>query len=187
MDTRIEPSVMHDRIARIAGGEQDFQVRVTLHRFFRQLCASHSAGQDDVRKQEVYFRIPLIQKPKGFGTVARLKHVVTEFAKDLGQGVRDAVAALERVLRERAGRLIYGGFPTGVAVTHAMHHGGPYPATTFPAHTSVGSTAIRRWLRPVAYQGVPDDLLPAALQDANPLGLRRLVNGEWTDAAVPRG
>jgi NADP-dependent aldehyde dehydrogenase len=56
-----------------------------------------------------------------------------------------------------------------------MHHGGPWPATTNAAHTSVGGTALRRWLVPIAYQGWPDDLLPPALQEANPLGIARTV------------
>jgi NADP-dependent aldehyde dehydrogenase len=80
-------------------------------------------------------------------------------------------------LRETAGRIIWNGWPTGVAVSWAMQHGGPYPATTSPAFTSVGTTAIRRFLRPVCYQSVPQALLPLALQDKNPLGIPRRVNG----------
>lgn len=68
------------------------------------------------------------------------------------------------------------GWPTGVAVAPAQHHGGPYPAATSHS-TSVGGTAIERWLRPVAYQSVPDALLPAELREANPLGLPRRVTG----------
>lgn len=68
----------------------------------------------------------------------------------------------------RAGRLIWNGWPTGVAVTAAMHHGGPWPATTSPLHTSVGSRAVARWMRPVAYQNMPEPLLPAPLRSANP-------------------
>ena len=89
--------------------------------------------------------------------------------------LRPVVGALEGL----AGRVIFNGFPTGVAVTHAMQHGGPYPATT-ALHTSVGTTAIRRFQRPVTWQNAPTELLPAALQDANPLGIWRLVNGEFT-------
>ncbi|GHC92576.1 aldehyde dehydrogenase [Nocardiopsis terrae] len=76
-----------------------------------------------------------------------------------------------------AGRVVWNGWPTGVAVTHAMTHGGPYPATTAPSHTSVGSTAIRRFLRPVTYQSVPQPLLPPELRDGNPLAVPRRVNG----------
>ena len=76
-----------------------------------------------------------------------------------------------------AGRVVWNGWPTGVAVTYAMTHGGPYPATTAPLHTSVGTTAIRRFLRPVTYQSVPDSLLPAELRESNPLGVPRRVDG----------
>jgi NADP-dependent aldehyde dehydrogenase len=86
------------------------------------------------------------------------------------------------VLRERTGRLVYNGWPTGVAVAWAMHHGGPYPATTASVHTSVGTTAIRRFLRPVSYQNTPQALLPEALRDDNPLGLPRRVDGELRPA-----
>jgi NADP-dependent aldehyde dehydrogenase len=96
----------------------------------------------------------------------------------------EAVAPLVAELREKVGRLIWNGYPTGVAVTHAMQHGGPYPATTAPASTSVGSAAIKRFLRPVSYQNYPEPLLPTALRDANPLRILRLVNGRWTVDAV---
>ncbi|MFJ9614543.1 aldehyde dehydrogenase (NADP(+)) [Streptomyces noursei] len=75
-----------------------------------------------------------------------------------------------------AGRVVVNGWPTGVAVAPAQHHGGPYPATTSTA-TSVGATAVERWLRPVAYQDTPPALLPPELRDANPLGLPRRVDG----------
>jgi NADP-dependent aldehyde dehydrogenase len=73
--------------------------------------------------------------------------------------------------------VLWNSWPTGVAVTHAMTHGGPYPATTAPLHTSVGTTAVRRFLRPVTYQSVPQSLLPRELRDDNPLGVPRRVNG----------
>ena len=85
--------------------------------------------------------------------------------------------ALLARLREIAGRVIYNGWPTGVAVTWSMNHGGPWPATTSAAHTSVGATAIRRWLRPVCYQDLPDELLPEGLREANPWRLPRRVDG----------
>lgn len=89
-------------------------------------------------------------------------------------------------LREKVGRLIWNGFPTGVEVVHAMQHGGPYPATTAPNTTSVGMTAINRFLRPVAYQDLPDALLPDALKDANPLGIWRKVDEQFTREPVER-
>jgi NADP-dependent aldehyde dehydrogenase len=88
----------------------------------------------------------------------------------------DLVRPLLTTLGERAGRLVFNGWPTGVAVTEAMQHGGPYPATTAVLHTSVGSAAIGRFLRPLSYQGVPQDLLPEALRDDNPLAVPQRVN-----------
>jgi NADP-dependent aldehyde dehydrogenase len=77
----------------------------------------------------------------------------------------------------RGGRVIINGFPTGVGVSWSMQHGGPWPSTTSSAGTSVGAAAIERWLRPVTYQSVPDELLPPALQDSNPLAIPRRVDG----------
>jgi alpha-ketoglutaric semialdehyde dehydrogenase len=84
------------------------------------------------------------------------------------------------VLRMRAGRLIFNGYPTGVEVSHAMHHGGPFPATLDPKFTSVGTAAIYRFARPICYQDFPQTLLPSELQNANPRKLWRTVNGRWT-------
>jgi 2,5-dioxopentanoate dehydrogenase len=89
-------------------------------------------------------------------------------------------ADLLALLEQKAGRLLLNGYPTGVEVCDAMVHGGPYPATSDARGTSVGSAAIERFLRPVCYQNCPDGLLPAALQNANPLRIERLVDGEST-------
>jgi len=67
------------------------------------------------------------------------------------------------ILERKAGRVLANGFPTGVEVADAMVHGGPYPASTNFGHTSVGTLSIRRWLRPVCYQNMPNELLPADL------------------------
>jgi NADP-dependent aldehyde dehydrogenase len=77
----------------------------------------------------------------------------------------------------KAGRVIANGFPTGVGVSWSMQHGGPWPATTSVSATSVGASGIDRWLRPVTYQSVPEELLPEALQDDNPLGVTQRVDG----------
>jgi acyl-CoA reductase-like NAD-dependent aldehyde dehydrogenase len=90
------------------------------------------------------------------------------------------VSPLADTLTRTTGRLVWNGYPTGVAVIPAMHHGGPYPSSTSPAHTSVGTTAIRRFLRPVAWQNVPEARLPEALRDGNPLGIQRSIDGRWT-------
>lgn len=94
--------------------------------------------------------------------------------KDLAE-YRDLISILE----QKAGRLIVNGYPTGVEVTHAMVHGGPFPATTDGRSTSVGTDAIKRFARPVCYQGFPQSLLPDELKDDNPLQILRMVNGKW--------
>lgn len=85
---------------------------------------------------------------------------------------------LIRLLETKAGRLVFNGFPTGVEVCHAMVHGGPYPATSDGRSTSVGTRAIYRFTRQVCFQDFPNAALPAELQDANPLGIWRMVDGE---------
>ena len=87
-------------------------------------------------------------------------------------------------LENKVGRLLFNGFPTGVEVSDAIVHGGPYPATTDARGTSVGSAAIERFLRPVCYQNYPDSVLPPALQDANPWRLPRLIDGVATPAGT---
>lgn len=82
------------------------------------------------------------------------------------------------LLEDKVGRILVNGFPTGVEVSHAMVHGGPFPATTDSRSTSVGTAAIDRFLRPVCYQNFPVDLLPAALSDVNVLAIPRVVDGK---------
>lgn len=89
------------------------------------------------------------------------------------------LAPIVDVLTEVAGRVLFAGWPTGVAVSWAQQHGGPWPSTT-SIHTSVGVTALRRFLRPVAYQDAPDAALPAELRDENVLGIPRRIDGVLT-------
>ncbi|WP_336204888.1 aldehyde dehydrogenase (NADP(+)) [Nonomuraea sp. LPB2021202275-12-8] len=115
--------------------------------------------------------------------VAELRPVLERLEGSLTATVHgtdpDEAAEVADVLGAKAGRLIWNGWPTGVAVTWAMHHGGPWPAATSPT-TSVGATAIDRWLAPKAYQDWPAELLPNELRDDNPLGVPRRVDGTLT-------
>jgi NADP-dependent aldehyde dehydrogenase len=87
-------------------------------------------------------------------------------------------AAFLNLIEEKCGRLLFKGVPTGVEVGHAMQHGGPFPSTTDSRSTSVGSFAIKRFARPVAFQDMPEELLPKALVGKNPLGILRKVDGK---------
>ncbi len=96
-------------------------------------------------------------------------------AQDLAE-FRSLIALLE----DRAGRVIFNGFPTGVEVCPSMHHGGPYPATSDVRSTSVGTAAIKRFTRPVCYQNSPQEVLPPELRDINVRRIWRLVDNQWT-------
>ncbi|MEO8172867.1 MAG: aldehyde dehydrogenase (NADP(+)), partial [Sediminibacterium sp.] len=88
------------------------------------------------------------------------------------------------IMIQKVGRMIYNGVPTGVEVCHSMMHGGPYPATSSAHFTSVGTEAIKRFVRPVCYQDCPQEFLPDALKDENALNIMRKLNGEFTRDAV---
>lgn len=96
----------------------------------------------------------------------------------VGEPDDEIAPELIRLLAKRAGRLLWNQWPTGVSVTYAQQHGGPYPATTAPGTTSVGTAAITRFLRPVAYQGFPQELLPTELSEDLGATIPRLVDGE---------
>ncbi len=127
-----------------------------------------------------------------FGPTTLLVHhsnreQILEIARSLDGHLTATVHGTEQDLREfadliailetKVGRLIFNGFPTGVEVTHAMVHGGPYPSTSDGRSTSVGTQAIFRFTRLVCYQGFPDSALPQELQEQNPLGIWRMVDG----------
>ncbi|MEU2600234.1 aldehyde dehydrogenase (NADP(+)) [Streptomyces hirsutus] len=119
--------------------------------------------EDDAEVRAVLSRLP--------GNLTATVHLSEEEGAGQGRG-----AEILDELTPLAGRVLVNAWPTGVAVAPAQHHGGPYPATTSTS-TSVGGTAIERWLRPVAYQNSPQALLPQELRDDNPLGLPRRFNG----------
>ncbi|WP_328909466.1 aldehyde dehydrogenase (NADP(+)) [Streptomyces sp. NBC_00234] len=108
--------------------------------------------------------------------LSRLPGNLTATLQTATEETDDSAARLLAELTPLAGRILVNGWSTGVAVAPAQHHGGPYPATTSTS-TSVGATAIERWLRPVTYQTTPDALLPPELREANPMGLPRRVDG----------
>lgn len=111
------------------------------------------------------------------GSLTATLHAGADEAKQEGD--------LIELLAAKAGRVILNGYPTGLEVSSAIVHAGPYPATSDGGRsTSVGTRALNRWARLVCYQNFADDLLPPELQNANPLYLRRLVNGAWTTGPV---
>lgn len=178
---RRNPEVEALALAEDAGAEDRFArpaVFVTSSRAFRE--------QPELR-HEVF-------GPSSLVVIAESEEEMLEAAESLEGQLTATVhgdpedlaqhAALVRLLERRAGRLIFNGYPTGVEVSHAMQHGGPYPATTNAGTTSVGTAAIGRFARPVAFQSFPDEALPVELRNANERGIWRLVNGEFTREPV---
>jgi NADP-dependent aldehyde dehydrogenase len=157
---------------------------------FRHPPAAYQAPASAVRTGS-----PLLEEHFGpvvvflrYGSAGELRAALGQLEGQLTASLHaqpgEDVDELVGLMSQHAGRVIFDGFPTGVAVTHGMHHGGPYPASSNPLHTSVGATAIRRFLRPVAFQNAPQAALPRALHDANPLGIWRRVDGELTRSAL---
>ena len=107
---------------------------------------------------------------------AALRAVPGSLTATLHSEPGDEVDESLALLQSRAGRVLFAGWPTGVAVTWSQQHGGPWPATT-SLHTSVGASAIRRFLRPVAYQSAPSALLPGVLRDESLATLPHRRNG----------
>ena len=124
------------------------------------------------------------------GSIGEMKAVARGLDGQLTATIHGTAADLAEhawllsTLEEKAGRLLVNGFPTGVEVCASMQHGGPYPATTDSRSTSVGTAAILRFARPIAYQNFPPALLPPELQDGNPLGIWRRVDGALTKDAL---
>ena len=119
----------------------------------------------------------------GAGDGAELERVAEALEGQLTASIHGTAAELHEhqrlvdILQRKVGRLLFNGYPTGVEVGHAMQHGGPYPASTDSRSTSVGSAAISRFARPLCFQNFPDDSLPDALRNGNPLGIWRLLDG----------
>jgi len=135
---------------------------------------------DETLQQEVFGASSLIVRCHDLKDVQRvLEHLEGQLTVTLhmDSGDTEAARVLLPALERKAGRVIANGWPTGVEVAHAMVHGGPFPATSDPRSTSVGTLAIKRFLRPVCYQDLPEALLPEAVKNGNPLGVPRRVDG----------
>jgi 2,5-dioxopentanoate dehydrogenase len=132
--------------------------------------------------EEVFGPFSLVVKCKD---LAELHTVVSHLHGQLTSSIFGSEEEIQKhqsllnILTEKAGRLIINGVPTGVEVCPSMQHGGPFPSTTDSRFTSVGTDAIKRFVRPVAFQNFPNTLLPEELKDGNPLGIWRLFNNEW--------
>ncbi|RPD38265.1 aldehyde dehydrogenase (NADP(+)) [Chitinophaga barathri] len=161
------------------------QVRIVAdHTAMIATVAARDFLQDVHFREEVFGPYSLLvqcqDKTEMQQVMDSLKGQLTATLMATEEDLRGHAALLDSCIRT-AGRVIVNEVPTGVEVCSSMVHGGPFPATSDPRFTSVGTAAIQRWVRPVCYQNFPDHLLPEALQRANPLGIWRTVNNEWTN------
>ncbi|MCU1717712.1 aldehyde dehydrogenase (NADP(+)) [Pseudomonas sp. 5P_3.1_Bac2] len=142
---------------------------------------------DELLQEEIFgpatILIEVEDQAQLFAGIAALRGQLTATLIGEAQELTNWRGLIE-LLQEKVGRLLINGYPTGVEVSDTMVHGGPYPATSDARGTSVGTLAIDRFLRPVCFQNFADELLPAPLQNANPLGLLRLLDGEFSRAAI---
>ena len=148
--------------------------------------AAQFVAQDELR-EEMFGPVSMVV---GASDVKEMERVAESLEGQLTATIHGTPAELREhrglveILQRKVGRLLFNGYPTGVEVGHAMHHGGPYPASTDSRSTSVGSAAIARFVRPFCYQDFPDDALPEELRDANSRGIWRMIDGEPTRDSV---
>jgi 2,5-dioxopentanoate dehydrogenase len=177
----VEKLGANDKVNTVARG----QAGTTVHHCQGALFATDAASfvQDPHMQEEIFGASSLVIRCRSIedmhavaeqleGQLTATIHMETEDT--------DIARALLPILERKAGRILVNGYPTGVEVCHAMVHGGPFPATSDSRMTSVGTLAIRRFLRPVCYQDLPLELLPAALREENPLGVARRIDGKLT-------
>ena len=164
-------------------GASSFQAQARVY----QVSLSTLLAKDVLLQEEIFGPVTLLVEVGDERELEDAVHALQgQLTATLHAEADDSVLAarLLPLLSEKAGRVLFNGYPTGVEVCDAMVHGGPWPATTDARGTSVGTLAIERFMRPVCLQSAPAPLLPPALRDENPLNLLRLVNGQWTREAI---
>lgn len=143
--------------------------------------------ENPVLHQEVFGPYSLVVKCK---TIDEMTRVASRIEGQLTTSIMASEQDLQHCedllnqIKLICGRCIMNGVPTGVEVTSAMHHGGPFPATTDSRFTSVGEDAIKRFSRPMSFQNWPDATLPDELKDNNPLGIGRWIDGDWSKKVI---
>jgi alpha-ketoglutaric semialdehyde dehydrogenase len=182
----VEKLAEHPTIRCLAGDDNHQAGRAETRLY--QAQAANILEKDPLLQEEVFGPLAIVVEA---ADEAELLQVINALQGQLtatlqaDEDDRQLAGRLLPLLADKAGRVLFNGYPTGVEVCDAMVHGGPFPATTDARGTSVGTLAITRFLRPVCLQNAPAALLPPALQDSNPLNLLRLVNGQWTREAIP--
>ncbi len=138
-------------------------------------------------QHEVFGPVSIVVGCASMSELLQVAHALDGQLTASVHGTQDDMSAqwdLVQVLQQKAGRVVCNGYPTGVEFGHAIHHGGPFPATTDSRSTSIGSAAMTRFTRPVCFQNFPQALLPEPARDANATGIWRTINGALSRANV---
>jgi acyl-CoA reductase-like NAD-dependent aldehyde dehydrogenase len=147
------------------------------------VTAEQALRAPDILRREMFGPATLLVRYKDPGMLPDLAELMEgQLTATIHGEDQDDTTGLLEVLTRKSGRVLFNAWPTGVTVSYAQHHGGPYPATTAASWTSVGTASIGRFLRPVAYQSLPESALPPALQEANPWRITRRVDGQFRRA-----
>jgi NADP-dependent aldehyde dehydrogenase len=168
-------------IATLAGGPDSDASKITV----LSTTAENVLADPDILQAEMFGPATVIIEYTGADDLLELaEQVEGQLTAGVHADPDDDTDQLVKILTRKAGRVLWNGWPTGVTVSFAQQHGGPYPATTAAGTTSVGTAAIRRFLRPVAYQDFPADRLPDLLRDELRAGVRvrRRIDGVWSPA-----
>ena len=180
-----EEFAQHENVALLAKGKQLDKKSAAVPQAFTTTAANFLAQEE--LAEEVFgpssIHITTKNKEEIFAIARNLKGQLTATIWGNADDLK-TYSELQHILEDKAGRLIVNAMPTGVEVNYAMVHGGPFPATTNSATTSVGAAAIYRFTRPVCFHGFPNDALPEPLQNNNPLGILRQVDGKFTTDAI---
>lgn len=174
----VEALARHPRVETVARGKAGHNYQGQAGLF---ATTADAFVEDEHLREEVFGSSSLIVRCPDEPALERVLNTLEgqlTAALHMAESDHEDARRLLPTLEKKVGRILVNGFGTGVEVTHAMVHGGPYPATSDGRSTSVGTMAIARFLRPVAYQDLPDALLPDDLRDSNPRGIDRLVDGK---------
>ncbi|MCK2183013.1 aldehyde dehydrogenase (NADP(+)) [Halomonas getboli] len=178
-ESGVQGFINSDKAREVARGQQDRGPNQCRTGLFVTSAADFIG--DEALQAEIFGSTSLVVECNDVTELHRVaEHLEGQLTATLQMDEADleTARALLPVLERKAGRILVNGWPTGVEVCEAMVHGGPFPATSDARTTSVGTAAIKRFLRPVCYQDLPDALLPEALRENNPLTLRRLMDGQ---------
>ena len=181
----IKETLSINGVEELAASEVDKKVNGTVAKIFK--TSIEKFHENELLEEENF-------GPSNVLVIAKTKAQILETAKKLKGHLTATIHGTAKdfmeyqelftILEQKVGRIVINGYPTGVEVCHSMVHGGPYPATTAIQSTSVGTNAIKRFVRPICFQDYPKPLLPKALLNANPLKIWRLVNGNLTKESI---